>query len=90
MSGKYKIGGKNGKGKEYLLYSNKLLFEEAYLNGKEKEKENYKLLFEGQYLNGKKNGKGKEYNYHGELKFEGEYLNGKKMEKEKNIIMMVN
>ena len=27
----------------------------------------------------KKNGKGKEYNYNGELKFEGEYENGKKV-----------
>jgi len=37
MSGKYKIGGKNGKGKEYLIDSNKLIFEGEYLNGKEKE-----------------------------------------------------
>ena len=38
----------------------------------------FRLLFEGEYLNGQKNGKGKEYNYDGELIFEGEYLNGKK------------
>ena len=35
------------------------------------------ILFEGEYLNGEKNGKGKEYNHHGDLLFEGEYLNGK-------------
>jgi len=32
-------------------------------------------------LNGKRNGKGKEYNYNGELIFEGEYINGKKQTK---------
>jgi len=109
MSGKYKIGGINGKGKVYLakIHSKdliKLIFEEKYLN--EKEKENYEreylnekgkeyyekgeLEFEGEYISGKKNGKGKEYNKYGVLEFEGEYINGKKMEKEKNIIIMVN
>ena len=34
ISGKYKIGEKNGKGKEYLIESNKLIFEGEYLNGK--------------------------------------------------------
>jgi len=37
-----------------------------------------RLEFEGEYLKGERNGKGKEYNYNGELIFEGEYLNGKK------------
>jgi len=37
-----------------------------------------KLLFEGEYLNGKKNGKGKEYDFCGNLYFEGEYLNGQR------------
>ena len=82
ISGKYKIGGKNGKGKVYFIGSYKLEFEGEYLNGKEKEKENYYnaiLIFEGEYLDGKRNGKGKEYNYYdGKLKFEGGYLNGKK------------
>ena len=36
ISGKYKIGGKNGKGKEYLINNNILIFEGEYLNGKEK------------------------------------------------------
>ena len=45
---------------------------------KEKNSEYYCLIFEGEYLNGLKNGKGKEYNYRGQLKFIGEYLNGKR------------
>jgi len=73
ISGKYKIGGKNGKGKVYLL---DFPFEEEYLIWLEKE--NYfkdKLIFEGEYLNVK----GKEYDkYDGRLIFEGEYFNGKK------------
>ena len=39
--------------------------------------------FEGDYLNGKRTGKGKEYDYNGNLKFEGEYLNGKRSGKGK-------
>jgi len=37
-----------------------------------------KIIFEGELLNGEKNGKGKEYDYDGNLKFEGEFLNGLK------------
>jgi len=32
-SGKYKIGEKNGKGKEYIIYTNVLIFEGEYKNG---------------------------------------------------------
>ena len=32
---------------------------------------------------GKKHGKGKEYDYNGELLFEGEFLNGEKVKKRK-------
>jgi len=39
ISGKYKIGGKNGEGKEYLIESNNLIFEGEYLNGKRNGKE---------------------------------------------------
>ena len=61
ISGKYKIGEKNGKGKEYILNEKKLVFEGEYINGKRngkgKEYDRYgKLLFEGEYLNGKKKG----------------------------------
>ena len=57
-SGKYKIGDKNGKGKEYIINTNILIFEGEYMNGKRngKGKEYYrnsKLRFEGEYLNGK-------------------------------------
>ena len=83
MSGRYKIGGKNGEGKEYILNSDILIFEGEYKNGKRngkgKEYNNYReLIYDGEYLNGKKNGKGKEYNLIGKLEFEGEFKNGKR------------
>ena len=60
-SGKYKIVEKNGKGREYILNTKKLIFEGEYVNwkrnGKGKEYNEYgKLEFEGDYLNGKRNG----------------------------------
>ena len=64
INGKYKIGKKNGKGKEYIIETKILIFEGEYLNGIKngKGKEYYKngkLKFEGEYLNGKKwNGNG--------------------------------
>jgi len=66
ISGKYKEGKKNGKGKEYIVNTNKLIFEGEYKNGKRngKGKEyNYegKVVFEGEYKDGKRNGNGKEY-----------------------------
>ena len=33
ISGKYKIGKKNGNGKEFILNTNRLIFEGEYLNG---------------------------------------------------------
>ena len=83
ISGKFKIGGKNGEGREYILNTNILIFEGEYLNRKRNgigKEYNYdgKLAFKGEYLNGKRNGKGKEYNSLCKLKFEGEYLNGKR------------
>ena len=84
ISGKYLIGEKNGKGKEYNYKNGKLEFEGEYLNGKrngkgkEYDNSNSKLVFSGEYLKGERNGKGKEYNYNGELVFEGEYINGKR------------
>ena len=66
ISGKYKEGEKNGKGEEYEILTNQMIFEGEYLNGKRNGigKEYYydgKLQFEGEYLKGKRNGKGKEY-----------------------------
>jgi len=82
ISGKYKEGGKNGEGCEYILHTKKLLFKGEYLNGKRngkgKEYRYNKLNFEGEYLNGERNGKGKEYYDNDKLLFEGEYLNGKR------------
>ena len=84
ISGKYKVGEKNGKGKEYTIKEDKLVFEGEYLNGKkngkgkEYEVKTNKLIFEGEYCKGKKNGKGKEFNDDGKLKFEGIFLNGKR------------
>ena len=50
-----KMGERNGKGKEYNKYSDELVFEGEYLNGKRngKGKEYYdgELKFEGEYLN---------------------------------------
>jgi len=84
ISGKYRISEKDGKGKEYILNTNILIFEREYLKGKrygkgKEYKKNGELVFEGEYLNGIKwNGKGKEYYLNGELKFDGEYLKGKR------------
>ncbi len=76
---------KFGKGIEYKINKDNILFEGEYLNGKRwngKVKEYYdwngKLKFEGEYSNGEINGNGIEYYDNGILKFEGEYLNGKR------------
>ena len=89
ISGIYREGERNGKGKEYNISNNKMIFEGEYLNGrrngKGKEYNQYgKLEFEGEYLNGRRNGKGKEYSY-GDLRFEGEYLNGRRNGKGKEF-----
>ena len=83
ISGRYKVGKKNGFGKEYKLNTNILKFEGEYLNGKRNGKgkeyyDNDQIEYEGEYLNGKRNGKGIEYNNSGKLIFKGEYLNGKR------------
>jgi len=91
MSGKYKIGEKNGKGMEYILDTNDLIFEGEYLNGKKngKGKEYYNngnLLFEGEYLNGKRwNGKG--YRKNGKTELEIKDGNGKGKEHKYNGII---
>ena len=65
LSGRIKIGGINGYGKEYELKYIDLIFKGFYLNGKRngKGKEYYvgngyydsdHLIFEGEYLKGKK------------------------------------
>ena len=59
LSGRYKIDGKNGNGREYKINTNNLIFEGEYINGKRNGhgKEYYlngKTKFEGQYLNSKR------------------------------------
>ena len=89
LSGRIKIGGINGYGKEYELKYMHLIFKGFYLNGKRHGKgKEYDvgngyygrdhLIFEGEYLKGKKNGRGIEYNDEGRVIFEGEYLDGKR------------
>ena len=90
ISGKYKIGGKYGPGKEYLLNTNKVIFEGKYRKGKKdgfgKEYESNHVIFEGEYKNGKRNGKGKEYDRSFvKVIFEGEYLNGERNGKGKEF-----
>ena len=95
VSGRYIIGERNGYGKEYNNYFNKLIFEGEYLNGKRNGNgKEYNLegniIYKGEYLSNKKSGYGKEYNYYNnKLIYEGEYLNGKETEKEKNILILV-
>ena len=73
----------SGKGKEYNIFNDEIVFEGDYINrkrnGKGKEYDYVgKIKFEGEYSNGKRNGKGKEFDYDGNIKYEGEYFNGKK------------
>ena len=85
VSGRYKIGEKNGKGKEYILSTDRMIFEGEYINGKRngkgKEYDYYgKLRFEGEYLNGIRNGNGKEYYSNGNLLFDGKYIEKKRFD----------
>ena len=99
LAGKYRIGKRNGKGKEYDSFDDNLVFEGEYLSGKRtgygKEHTNFNnyqaVIFEGEYLKGKRNGKGKEFYYKGNIKFEGIYLfglkySGKGYDKHGNIV----
>jgi antitoxin component YwqK of YwqJK toxin-antitoxin module len=84
LSAKEIIIEKNGKGKEYIIDKNILIFEGEYSKGKRNGKGNEyyingQLKSEGTYLKGEKNGKFKEYYFNGQLKFDGEYLNGNKI-----------
>ena len=84
LNGKYFIGKRNGKGKEYNISNDELIFEGDYIVGKrtgfgkeyyeDKYNGNKIIKYEGKYLSGKRNGKGKEYYINGKLKFEGIYL----------------
>ena len=58
----------------YKFFSGRYIEYEINSIGKEYNGHYDKLIYECEYLNGERNGKGKEYEYNGELKFEGEYL----------------
>ena len=78
FSGKYIIYSTKGVGKEYDAYTDDLIYEGEYLNGKRNGKgkeynEIGNVIFEGAYLKGEKNGKCKEFGYYGNLMFEGEF-----------------
>ena len=45
------------------------------------------MSYEAEYLNGQRNGKGKLYNYNGNLAYEGKFLNGQKHGKGKEYNM---
>ena len=78
LSKKYITHEGNDMWKIYDVYTNSLIFEGNYINGKGKEFDDDRLKYEGKYLNGRRNGKGKEYNDDENLIFEGFYLNGLK------------
>jgi len=85
LNERYFIGEINGKGEEFNILNDELIFKGDYINGKRTGygKEYYekeKIKYEGEYLNGKRNGKGKEYYINGNIKFEGIYLLGLKYE----------
>ena len=88
----YKEGEINGKGKEFNILTNNMIFEGEYLNrkrngkGKEYNYDTGFLEFEGEYLNGKRHGKGKDYDGD-DLLFEGEYLNGQRNGKGKEYFL---
>ena len=81
ISGKYKIYENNGKGKEFILGINTLIFEGQYKTGKRNGKgkeyyENGNLKFEGEYLNNKR-WKGIGYNIKGKIALELDNGKGK-------------
>ena len=90
--GKYIIKENNGKGREYIIDTNILIFEGEYLNRKRngKGKEYYRngrLMFEGEYINGKRwNGKG--YKTNGIIEYEIRNGNGKGKEEIYNSELM--
>ena len=94
----YLNGEKNGSGKEFNFFDNRLQFEGEYLNdkknGKGKEYNNVgALIFDGEYLYGYKR-RGKGY-VKGRMEYEGEYLledkyNGKGYDVTGNVIYELN
>ena len=83
-SQRYRIIGDNGKGQEFLINTNYLIFEGEYKNGKKhgigyEYYYNKNLALDKEYLNWEKREKNKNDYFKGNLKFEGIYYEGKKM-----------
>ena len=105
FEGEYKNGNRwNGKiidnkfkiGIDFFSLS---LIEAKYINGiinaKGKEYRSSHLIFEGEYVDWKKHGKGKEFDYNGNIIFEGEYINGNRwngngIEHKNELIVFIN
>ena len=77
FEGEFLNGRRNGKGKEYEDYENKIIFEGEYLNGKRWNGNEYNIEngeLEFTLKNG--NGKVKEFNFDTGYTFIGEYKDG--------------
>ena len=96
ISGKYKIGEKNGKGKEFIIDTNRLIFEGEYINGKRNGnkriyynphnylfQKNQSIIFINYILYSALGSQKVKKNFDGLLRFEGEYLEGKRIGKGK-------
>jgi len=75
MNGILKIALKNGVVKEYILGTNKLIYEGESINkkrsGYEKEYDKFGYIkYKGKFFNGKREGAGKKY-YNDDIIFEG-------------------
>ena len=76
LIGRYIEYEKDGKGKEYSY--DYLVYEGEYLNGKKWNGIIYNKINNSSFIIKNGNGKGKEYNFHHELKYEGEFINGER------------
>ena len=63
---------------DYMNFSGKCVIYGSNGEGKEYNSFYNILIYEGGYKNGERNGKGLEYNRHGEIIFKGEFKNGKR------------
>ena len=70
-------------GKGYDKYGNVMYELKKGCGGVIEFNEERKVIFIGEYLNGKRNGKGKEYDYLGNLIYKGNYLNGERKKRAK-------
>ena len=62
----------------YKTFSDNYIIFESENKIKEYNDKNDKLIYKGNFSKGNKNGKGKEFDYKGNLIFEGDYFNGKR------------